>query len=140
MQCECQGPTCTDVEFEPGAFTDLIERRDVLAVGGGGFANVLGSTRRGTLLVEQTDKGLRVGLVNAQTDTARRVIEAAAVADVYVRPLIDMEQSEFEDEGATRRFTRAVTRALLIKPTPNSKGHRPARIRGVQTRRRRLWL
>ncbi len=141
MQCQCQGPTCTDVEFEPGAFEDLIERRDVLAVGGGGFANVLGSTRRGTLLVDQTDKGLRVGLTNAGTDTARRIVEAAAVADIFVRPLIDLEASEYEDDGTTRRFTRAVTRALLVKPTPNAKGHRPARIRGVQTRRRRRpWL
>ena len=140
MQCQCQGLTCTDVEFEPGAFTDLMERRDVLAVGGGGFANVLGSTRRGTLLVEQTDKGLRVGLTNQQTDTARRVIEAAAVADIFVRPLIDVEQSEYQDEGTTRRYTRAVTRALLVKPTPTSRGHRAARVRGVQTRRRRLWL
>ena len=79
----------------------------------------MGSTRRGTLLVEQTDKGLRVGLTNQQTDTARRVIEAAAVADIFVRPLIDVEQSEYQDEGTTRRYTRAVTRALLVKPTPD---------------------
>ena len=129
------------MRFEPGAFTDLTERRDVLAVGGGGFANVLGSTRRGTLLVDQTDRALRVGLTNSATDTARRIVEAAAVADIFVRPLIDLEASEYEDKGTTRRFTLAVTRALLIKPTPNSKGHRPARIRGVQARkRRRSWL
>ena len=140
MQCECQGPTCTEVEFEPGAFDDLIDRRDVLAVGGGGFANVLGSTRRGTLLVDQTNKGLRVGLTNSATDTARRIVEAAAVADIFVRPLIDLEASEYEDQGTTRRFRSAVTRALLVKPTPNAEGHRPARIRGVQTRQRRIWL
>ena len=140
MQCECQGRTCTEVEFEPGAFEDLMERRDVLAVGGGGFANVLGSTRRGTLLVDQTTKGLRVGLTNSATDTARRVIEAAAVADIFVRPLIDLEASSYEDQGTTRRFTLAVARAILIKPTPNASGHRPARIRGVQTRQRRVWL
>ena len=114
-------PTCTDVEFAPGAFTDLTERRDVLAVGGGGFANVLGSTRRGTLLVDQTASGLKIGLTNAQTDTARRVIEAGAVADIYVRPLIDLEASEYTDEGTTRVFTLAVTRALLIKPTPEQQ-------------------
>ena len=141
MQCECQGPTCTDVEFAPGAFQDLIDRRDVLAVGGGGFANVLGSTRRGTLLVDQTKQGLRVGLTNSQTDTARRVVEAGGVADIFVRPLIDIEQSEYTDEGTTRIFTLAITRALLIKPTVNSKGHQAAKIRGApQHRRRRLWL
>ena len=141
MRCECQGPTCTDVQFEVGAFQDLVDRRDVLAVGGGGFANVLGSTRRGTLLVNQTDKGLQVGLTNSGTATARRVVEAAAVADIYVRPLIDVEQSEYTDEGTTRIFSLAVTRALLVKPTVNSEGHTAAKIRGVpEHRRRRLWL
>ena len=128
--------------FEETAFDEMMERRDVLAVGGGGFANVLGSTRRGTLVVDKTGRGLRVGLTNADTDTARRVVEAAAVADIFVRPLIDIEASEYKDEGNTRTFTSAITRALLVKPTPNSEGHRPARIRGVQTRQRgrRVWL
>ena len=140
MRCECQGP-CTDVQFEVGAFQDLVDRRDVLAVGGGGFANVLGSTRRGTLLVDQTDKGLQVGLTNSGTATARRVVEAAAVADIFVRPLIDLEQSEYRDEGTTRIFSLAVTRALLVKPTVNSEGHTAAKIKGVpEHRRRRRWL
>ena len=140
MQCECQGPSCSDVEFEVGAFEPLMEARDILAVGGGGFANVLGSTRRGTLLIDQTKKGLRVGLTNSTTDTARRVIEAAGVADIYVRPLIDLEASEYTDQGTTRVFKTAVTRALLVKPTTSSRGHTPAKVRGVQTRRRRRWL
>ena len=140
MDCQCQGPDCTEVEFEAGAFTDLIDRRDVLAVGGGGFANVLGSTRRGTLIVDQTDTGLQVGLTNADTETAKQIQAAAAVADIYVRPLIDIEASDYTDEGNTRTFTNAVTRALLVKPTPNSEGHQPAKIQGVEGRRRRIWL
>lgn len=141
MRCQCQGRTCTQVVFEETAFDEMMERRDVLAVGGGGFANVLGSTRRGTLVVDKTDRGLRVGLTNADTDTARRVVEAAAVADIFVRPLIDIEASEYSDEGTTRTFRSAITRALLVKPTPNSEGHQPAEIRGVRTRRsRRVWL
>ena len=140
MQCDCQGPDCTEVEFDAGAFDGLTDLRDVLAVGGGGFANVLGSTRRGTLLLDQSDESLTVGLTNSDTVTARQIIDAAGVADIYVRPLIDIEASEYTDTGTTRTFTRAATRALLVKPTTNSKGHQPAKIRGVQTRRRRLWL
>lgn len=142
MDCRCQGPTCTKVRFEPGAFDHLLTRRDVLAVGGGGFANVLGSRRRGTLLLDQSKRGLRIGLTNAQTDTARRITQAAAVADIFVRPLIDVEASEYTDEGEVRLFTSAIAAGLLVKPTVNSKGHRPARIRGVEprARKRRRWL
>lgn len=141
MQCQCMGPTCTSVRFAPGAFAEATEARDILAVGGGGYANVLGSYRRGTLLLDESEAGLRVGLTNAQTDTARRIVEAAAVSDIYVRPLIDLESSTYHDEGTERIFAHVVTRALLVKPTPNSAGHRPARIRGAERRRRRLaWL
>ena len=141
MECVCQGPECEQVIFMPGAFDDLTERRDVLAVGGGGFANVLGSTRRGSMIIETTAKGLQIGLTNASTDTARRIIESAAVADIFVRPLIDVEASEYVDEGDTRTFTTAVTRALLIKPALNVKGHIAAKIRGVpEHRQRRVWL
>ena len=102
---------------------------------------MLGSTRRGTLLVEETAKGLRVGLTNQATATARRITEAAGVADIFVRPLIDVEQSEYIDEGTTRVFSLAVTRALLIKPAVNVRGHTPAKIKGVpEHRRRKLWL
>ena len=109
LQCTCQGGGCDSVEFSPGAFDDLGEgRRDLLAVGGQGFASVLGSLRRGSLITEVTDQGLRVGLTNPATEAARQVVEAGRLADIYVRPVIDVDASDFTDEGTVRRFTRGV--------------------------------
>ena len=146
MQCTCQGGGCDQVQFEPGSFEDLAdERPGLLAIGGEGFASVLGSLRRGTLLVDPAEDALRVGLVGTrETPAARRVIEAAAVGEVYVRPMIDLDASEFVDEGPMRRFTRAAVTGLLIKATPNDEGHIPVRIPGLQVieerKRRRIWL
>ena len=130
MQCRCQGPTCDRVQFDQGAFDDLGATGDVLAVGGGGFSNVLGSLKRGTLQVRNTANRLLVGLTAQNTETARRVTESARVAPIYARPILDLEASEYVQEGTLRRFSRASVRAILIKPTtltratyrPPSKG------------------
>lgn len=144
LECRCQGPECSAVEFEPGAFDDLGSEGDVLAVGGGGFSNVLGSMRRGTLVTRNTRKGLEVGLTNPETETARRVIESAKVAPIYVRPILDLDLSDFTEAGEVRRFTKAGVRAFLVKPTDAAKGHNPATIRGPDGEevraRRRVWL
>ena len=133
MSCRCQGPECDSVMFEEGAF-DLGDG-DTLAVGGGGFSNVLGSLKRGTLITEDSAKGLEIGLTDATTSTAKRIISDAKVADMYARPILDLEASEFTTSGGLRTFTTAKVRAFLIKPTDTSRGHTPAKIE-----RRRLWL
>ena len=148
MACKCQGPDCDEVLFEPGAFDDL-DKSEVLAVGGGGFANVLGSLKRGTLLLDENKGGLQIGLTNRDTETARRITSSARVAPIYVRPLLDLDASDFVDDGRLRRFSKADVRALLVKPTVNDKGHLPATIDGVaredreemnRRHRRALWL
>ena len=142
MECECQGPDCDAVVFDGGAFDDLLSGDgEVLAVGGGGFANVLGSRKRGTLLVEQEGDRLAVGLTKRDTETARRVIDANRVAPVYARPLLDLDASEYVDADRVRTFSVAKVRAFLFKPTTNDKGHVPVTIAGEEVRqRRRFWL
>ena len=134
MACNCQGPECDRVQFEPGSF-DLGEG-DTLAVGGGGFSNVLGSLNRKTLIAAETEKGLEIGLTDDSTVTAKRIISDAAVADMYARPILDLEASEYTDEAGLRTFTTAKVRAILIKPTDTIEGHEPAAVEP----RRRLWL
>ena len=72
------------------------------------------------------------------------MIEAATVGDVYVRPMIDVEASDYTDEGPVRRFSRAAVTGLLVKATPNDEGHVPVVIDGLQVieerKRRRVWL
>ena len=152
LQCECQGPHCDSVEFDPDAFDVVLDDPDaeVLAVAGGGFNRVLGSRRRGTLLLRKTRTGLDVGLTAGAraTPAAQEVIQSASAAPFYVRPILDEAASESIDQGSTRRFTTAAVRTLLVKPTTNSAGWTPAAIEGVEGRawvddveaRRRLWL
>ena len=141
MQCECAPGDCRDVEFEGGAFDGLGDDGDILAVGGP-FTRVLGSLRRGTLVTEKTDAGLRIGLTGpTDTAAAREVIDNARTAPIYARPLLDPERSEYVEDGPIQRFSRASVRAFLIKATPNDRGHIPAEVEGVEQRkRRRLWL
>ena len=138
LDCECAGPVCDTVEFLEGSL-DLGDG-DTLAVGGN-YLNVLGSADRGTLVTEDTPEGLRVGLTSRVTDTARKITEAAAVAPIYVRPLLDLEASEFTEEGRVRTFERAAVRALIVKPTTANGGHIAADIDGVpDLEERAVWL
>ena len=146
LECTCQGGGCDSVEFDEGAFDEVLDDgRDVLAIGGQGFASVLGSRRRGTLLLDAGRRGLRVGL-DGPTDTAaaRQVIDNARAGSVYARPVIDVDASDFEDRETVRVFRSAAVRAILVKATPNDRGHRAATVRGVDPpesrRRRRVWL
>ena len=141
MQCECAGAGY-EVEFDLDAFADM--GHDILAVGGGGFSNVLGSTRRETLLLDTNKKGLEIGLTNPETPTAKEIIGAGRVADFYARPILDLDSSAYTEAGGVRFFTRAYVRAILIKPTTSNRGHIPAKIfdpaTGAELRRRRVWL
>lgn len=142
LVCTCQGGGCETVQFPARSFDDaLAEGREVLAVGGQGFASVLGSRRRGTLLLDTNRDGLRIGL-DGPTDTAaaRQVVESARVGPVYARPIIDIEASDYTDDGPLRTFHRVALRGILVKATPNDAGHIPAAIRGVPEARRRIWL
>ena len=142
LQCECAPGECQDVEFEPGAFDGLGADSDILAVGGP-FTRVLGSLRRGTLVAEETRAGLRIGLTGpTDTAAAREVIDNARTAPIYARPLLDTEGSEYVEDDPVQRFSRASVRAILIKATPNDRGHLPAEVEGVEPRQkqRRLWL
>ena len=141
MGCRCQGPECDTVVFDQGA---LVIPDEVLAINGPA-TRVLGSRKRGTLLLDDGDEGLRVGLVGPDDGlVAREVKDAARVAPVHVRPILDDGDSEFVVEGTTRRFTRASVRALLVKTAVADRGHVPVKIRGIEEapapRSRRLWL
>ena len=136
-------PGCGRVLFDPTAFDALGGFGDVLAVAGGGFGNVLGSLNRGTLVVEHTKTALLVGLTERDTAAARDIADAARVAPIYVRPVIDLEASEYTEADGVRTFQRAEVRAFLVKPTPNDDGHTAAVIDGIdsaEAREARIWL
>jgi len=169
MECTCQGPDCSAVRFEPGAFDDLGRAHDVLAIAGRA-SEVLGSLRRGTLAVgratrttlgllaaaeHKLNRATEVVIEQAVTRAASAVIANSLGAPFYVRPLIRQATSDFIEDQGVRVYRRADVRGFLVKPTVNDRGQIPAIIEGRITgpippafavsaveseRRRRRWL
>ena len=138
IDCECQGGACDSVIFEDSAFDSTINSsRELIAVGGEGYASPLGSRSRGSLVMEKTRTGLLVGLTR-ESDNAKVVRANAQVAPVYIRPIIDPDLSEYQDQGQVRRFSDAHVRAFLVKGTPNATGLEPAEVRS--NKRVGYWL
>ena len=145
--CDCQGPAIQSVVFEPGAWREAVASdREVLAVAGD-YGRALASRRKGTLgLAERDDGGLDISMSReaAETPAGRDLQAMAPAVPLTARPIVDNEQSEFEDTDGVRTFTQAHLRAVLIKPTDRPDGWEPAEIERGETdadrRRWRLWL
>ena len=143
--CECLTGDCSRVLFRPKALGPA-DGGDVLALTGRA-SEAVGSTRGGTLTLNNTDDALKWELDRAGRDTAAgqtlRDLSAARVP-VYGRPLIDDAASTFTEAGAVRTYSRAVVRALLLKPIAGDRTRRdgwdPITIDGETMKRRRVWL
>ena len=138
MACECVGPDCTQVLFLPNSFDT--DQPEILAFGSGGAQAVLGSKKRGSLLLNATKKGLQVGLTE-MTEAGRRVRSDAAAVRMLARPILLAEESIFSEADGVRTYEKAKVRAVLVGPASADEGHIPAVIEGVpEPRKRRLWL
>ncbi len=142
--CDCQGPACDTVIFEPGAWTETVNSdREVLAVAGD-YSKAVASRRRGTLVLSETDDGdLDIALTKeaGQTPAGRDLAELHGAVPITPRPILDNDLSEFSDKDGVRTFTKAHLRAVLLKPTERDEGWEPAQIaEKQQAKRRRLFL
>ena len=131
MACECygrgqsgetgKGMTAT-VEFEEGSL-ELPE--DLVAIWKN-FAAPLASTRKGTLRIGPGVRGLSIELDIPSTSWGEDIVTASAGVEIYARPLFDaseVEASEIVRNGETiARLSRVPVRAILVGPTPNSRG------------------
>ena len=131
LACECygrgqsgeagKGMTAT-VEFEEGSF----ELPDDLVAIWKNFAAPLASTRKGTLRIGQGRGGLSIELDIPSTTWGEDIVTASAGVEIYARPLFDaseIEASEFVRDGQNiARISRVPVRAILVGPTPNSRG------------------
>ena len=149
LRCECVGGAdCHNVSFDDGAFDSTLAdpAAEVLAVAGGGFDRVLGSRKRGTLGLLATERGLEVRIAReaGDTDLGREVAQAAQVAPIYARPIVDTEAATMTIAADTATYSDAPIRAILVKPTDRADGWDEATIaapgEGRATARRRLWL
>ena len=144
MACRCAGPECPQVMFQPRS---IEVAPSALAIGGSGYASVIGSLRRGNVVLRETDDSLEIGIVGGRdTEAGRRIVEAASVAPIFIRPILDIEASEFVESDGVRSYSKAYTRSFLVKTTDADSGHIPAIIDGVvgerrsRPRARRMWL
>ena len=134
----------------------IAEARDILAVAGN-FRRPLGSASRGTLRATSTDDGLEIEVDLPAGTVGDEVVAAHEAAGVIVRPLIDMERSEFIDTDKGREYSRPHLRALLVgatdtkagwpEPVISTSGRKPkttaekiAALSKIGQRRNRLWF
>ena len=131
LACECygrgqagetgKGMTST-IEFEEGS----LEIPDDLVAIWKNFAAPLASTRKGTLRIGQGRGGLDIELDIPSTSWGEDIVAASAGVEIYARPVFDaadIEASEIVRNGETiARLSRVPIRAILVGPTPNSRG------------------
>ena len=163
LACDCiaqrgpgSGGTCVPmVKFQAVAGRRMAEAmaeataegaRDVLVVYKD-YSRPLGSARRGTLRATSGADGLDLEVDLPDGEAGAAVIAASEAAGVIARPLIDYDQSEFEDGPDGRTVSRPHLRAILIGSTDARQGWPDAEIGDEQAaadaprpRRRRVYL
>ena len=131
LACECygreqsgeagKGMTST-IEFEEGS----LEIPDDLVAIWKNFAAPLASTRKGTLRIGPGARGLSIELDIPSTSWGEDIVTASSGVEIYARPMFDaseVEASEIVRNGETiARLNRVPVRAILVGPTPNSRG------------------
>ena len=123
LRCECVGPRCNAVSFD-GAFEFGDE---VLAVSST-FSKPIASLRKGSLTLNDTGDALRIEIALPDSDAAKEILDASEIAGVLVRPFIDVERSDYTEEGDLRRYQRAFVRALIVGSTDARDGWTDAEI------------
>ena len=112
----------------PAPVLPQVEAQNVVAhIGSFRPADILGDTNSGNLILQLLGGVLFVGLEPAavETEAGQSLIQAAEVADVHMRPLIDFDLSEYTDEDDIRVYTDAWITSLLFKTALRSEGWTP---------------
>ena len=118
--CDCQGPECKTVSYAPGAFDESLDRGgELLALAGS--KRPIASLKKGSLAFETDDKGgvtVAIDRAVAETLAGQALAGEMATTRVVARPWVDVEASEYQDDGkGHRRFTKAWLRGVIVKPT-----------------------
>lgn len=153
LDCDCldRNAGVYKVSFEEQAFDQVVEQVEAdeinIVAHTGSFRpeNVLGDTRSGTLVLESLIGALFVALMPAAAGTAagKALAESKDAAPPVIRPLIDQEMSEYEDDPdeGIRLYRSAWIRSILFK-WADKPGWEPVEFgdESREQRRRRVWL
>ena len=138
--CGCQGDSCDEVSFEPGAFDEAIsDGRELLALAGSN--RPLASRKKGSLSIvaeENGDVSVALDRAAAVTPAGQALASEMDAVRVVARPWVDVEASEYTQEGRHRKFTKAALRGVIVKGTVDDDGWEE--IQKAEQRRRRVWL
>ena len=127
-----------------GELDQILNGRDVLAIGGD-YKRALGSASRGTLRAKSTDTGLDLEIDIPAGTVGDEIVAVHEGAGVVVRPVVDMERSEFVDTDRGREYSKPFLKAILVGATDSKEGWPVPRIeydgdRSAPAPRTRSWL
>ena len=136
LGCKCLGTLGTrnvgQISFGEESFNRVIREvnagdRIVSAISGSA-SDVVATTAAG-LTLTQTRAGLGIRIEPLDTEAGRRFRELVTTegVDVYARPLLDRDLSDFDVTGETAIITTAIFDNILVKPTPTNMGQTPLR-------------
>ena len=132
MDCACPEGDCDTIEFAPDAFKGITE---ALATTGT-LDKVIG---RAKLTPGRSGLGVAVDLLDTEASRDLVALISGGVS-IFVRPLLDMEESDTTEErraGGTLLVKRAAFSTVLVKPVAKGvNGMEPATLRESPRNRR----
>jgi len=144
--CDCQGPECDSVSFEPGAFDEALNAPDAEMLALAGANRPIASLRKGSLAFRSRENGdieISISRLAVATAGGRSLIDEARATRVVARPWVRVEDSEYTESGGHRTFKRAALRGVILKPTTADDGWDEIEVTGgtqPARRRSRVWL
>ena len=144
LECRCHknAGTCGSVQFSRGSFAEAAADDDLILFSKD-YGGPIASKRRGTLRVRETNEGLEVDADLPDTTAGADLIGASASVPLLVRPLMDIDASDFTEAGDLATYSKVSVRALLVGATDAAEGWPDAEIEGPARpprRRARTWL
>ena len=125
VDCRCGPGDCLEAVFERGSMGRTIDKDEVLAVVGE-YANAIASKRRGgARFWAGRDGDLEYAVDIPNTERGRALMDTMQSVDVYARPVLDMDASDFTIADKVATYRQAEVRALTVGPTDASKGWTP---------------
>ena len=125
VDCRCGPGDCLEAVFERGSTNRTIDKDEVLAVVGE-YANAIASKRRGGVRFwAGRDGDLEYAVDIPNTERGRALLDTMRSVDVYARPVLDMDASDFTIADKVATYRQAEVRALTVGPTDAGKGWTP---------------
>ena len=123
LDCTCSPGGCRSAFFKRGSFQQVPRRqRDILAVVGD-YSSAVASRDRGSLKFRLDDDGALAYTVDIPDNSrGRSLMDLIDSVDVFGRPVIDLDASDFVMAAGVATYSHAEVRAVTIGATDASSG------------------